>query len=297
MSPYKTAARQAQDLRAELYEWECRHVLGRSDQDVPFWLEMTRAARGPVLELACGTGRVTLPLATAGVEMVGLDIDPAMLKFARRAPFPRALFIAADMRRFALARKFAAIIVPYNSFQLLTEPTDAALCLRLVAAHLARGGVLGLEVTDFQAGAVVAGAGHEVISTGSIDGVRLTLSGSLFHDFDSRTTAYHRRFSAPEWQIEDIVTIRSYGQEELGALLAGAGFTTDRWWQAGRCLKHHQLSQAPLTRLLRPGGSLVGAFACLCRLPGEAGSYVRLHASPGRQLHPGRPMAVTIGRG
>jgi SAM-dependent methyltransferase len=233
MPPDKTVARQAQGLRAELYEWECRHVLGRTDQDVSFWLEMTRAAGGPVLELACGTGRVTLPLAAAGVEVVGLDVDPAMLMFARRAPFPLPLFIAADMRRFALARRFAAVIVPYNSFQLLTDTTDAALCLELAAEHLAPNGVLGLEVTDFQAGAVLAEVGHEVISTGTLNGVQLTLSGSLVHDFDRRITEYHRRFTAPEWQTDDIVTIRSYGQKELGAVLAGAGFTADRWWPEG----------------------------------------------------------------
>ena len=55
--------------RAALYDWECREVLGRTDQDVEFWLDVVGdAPPGPVLELACGTGRVTIPLAAGRVD-------------------------------------------------------------------------------------------------------------------------------------------------------------------------------------------------------------------------------------
>ena len=50
-----------------LYDWECRHVLKRSDSDLDFWRGVAAARPGaPVLELACGTGRLTIPLAAAG---------------------------------------------------------------------------------------------------------------------------------------------------------------------------------------------------------------------------------------
>ncbi len=163
------------DLRARLYEWECREILGRADQDVGFWLGIARSAppEAPgVLELACGTGRVTLPLAAAGCEMVGLDIDVGALEVARErrggAQWP--LLVAADMRRFTLHRRFGAVVIPYNSFQLLVQPADAASCLRTVVDHLAPGGTFALEVTDFQAGAERAEVAEEVLGTGELDG-------------------------------------------------------------------------------------------------------------------------------
>jgi 2-polyprenyl-3-methyl-5-hydroxy-6-metoxy-1,4-benzoquinol methylase len=51
--------------------------------DLPFYLEEAKRARGPVLELACGTGRLTIPIAQNGVEIVGLDQSASMLAYAR----------------------------------------------------------------------------------------------------------------------------------------------------------------------------------------------------------------------
>jgi SAM-dependent methyltransferase len=208
-------------------------VLRRTDQDVGFWLDLTRRAGGPVLELACGTGRITKPLAAAGVEVIGLDVDPAMLARARKASFPLLMLMAADMRRFALARKFAAVIVPYNSFQLLTEPDDAADCLQHIHEHLAPAGVFGLEVTDFQDQAVREEVDDEIIATGSLDGEQLTLSGSLNHDFDSRVSRYTRHFRSDGWETTDVVAIRSYRRAEIEDLLTSNGFAVKQTWQDG----------------------------------------------------------------
>ena len=71
---------QGWDEYAPFYDWENAQTLGR--RDVPFWRRVASAAGGPVLELGCGTGRVSLPLARAGVELVGIDRSAPML--ARR---------------------------------------------------------------------------------------------------------------------------------------------------------------------------------------------------------------------
>jgi SAM-dependent methyltransferase len=218
-------------LPARLYEWECRQVLGRTDQDVDFWLEVAQRAGGPVLELACGTGRVTGPLAAAGFDVIGLDVDPGMLAYGRQGPFPLPRLIAADMRHFALHQLFAAVIVPYNSFQLLTDPADVSACLQCVRDHLVPGGVFGLEVTDFQAGAVRTAVADEILATGFLGEDPLTLSGSLTHDFASRISQYQRCFRSTEWKREDVVTIRSYGVDELRNVLAEGGLTVDALWQ------------------------------------------------------------------
>jgi SAM-dependent methyltransferase len=225
--------------RPMLYDWECRHVLGRTDQDVAFWLGLARRADGPVLELACGTGRVTGPLAAAGIDVVGLDVDPAMLAWGRRGPFPLPYLVAADMRGFAFGRKFAAVIIPYNSFQLLTAPSDADACLKNVRQHLNPGGLFGLEVTDFQSGAVHAEVEDQVIAKGELDGVSLTLSGSLSHDFTTKVSRYQRRFITDRWEVSDLTAIRSYRRAELTELLTKADFTLRQTYEDG-----------PVTRLI-----------------------------------------------
>src|SRR4029079_12080508 len=65
------------DTYAPFYDWENAQTVGR--RDVPFWRQVTRKIHGRVLELGCGTGRVTLPLARAGVPIVGVDRSASML--------------------------------------------------------------------------------------------------------------------------------------------------------------------------------------------------------------------------
>ena len=60
--------------------------------DVPFYVAEAKAANGPVLELACGTGRLTIPVAENGVEIVGLDSSPSMLEHAGQVRTPRRQF-------------------------------------------------------------------------------------------------------------------------------------------------------------------------------------------------------------
>ena len=204
-------------------------------QDVAFWLDVVNDAPtgAGILELACGTGRVTLPLAAAGFEITGLDIDPAALSLARHGRGPSAwpLLVAADMRRFALRCRFAAVIVPYNSFQLLTDTAAVAACLGAVADHLAPGGTFGLEVTDFQAGARRDEVPEQVIATAPFD-------GELAHPVgfaQPRPGRADQPLPSPvrhrvDGRSLDEIALRSYGRDELRGALEAGGFTAKRWW-------------------------------------------------------------------
>src|SRR3954462_8921405 len=70
------------DEYAPFYDWENARTLGR--RDVPFWRTLALQAHGPVLELGCGTGRISLPLGRAGVSLVGVDRSEPMLARARQ---------------------------------------------------------------------------------------------------------------------------------------------------------------------------------------------------------------------
>lgn len=102
------------------------------------------AARGAVLEVACGTGRVTLQLAQPGLRLVGVDLSAPMLDIARRKS--RALdnvrFIQGDMRTFDLGGAFELIIIPGHSFQFMLTPDDQLACLINLKRHLTPGGTL-----------------------------------------------------------------------------------------------------------------------------------------------------------
>ncbi len=111
--------------------------------DAPFYLEEAKRARGPVLELACGTGRLTIPIAQSGVAIVGLDQSVSMLSYALSKAADADVNIAwveADCRQFELGRKFALIFMAFNSMQHLHDPMSLTALFDNVRRHLAEGG-------------------------------------------------------------------------------------------------------------------------------------------------------------
>jgi SAM-dependent methyltransferase len=103
---------------------------------------------GPILELGVGTGRVAIPLANDGHEVVGVDRSAAMLaraeSHARHTRAPLRL-VEADMRTFSLDRAFALITIPFNTFLMLT-PDDRWACLARCREHLSERGRLAIDV-------------------------------------------------------------------------------------------------------------------------------------------------------
>ncbi len=121
-------------------------------EDIPFWVEEALASGWPVLELACGTGRVAIPIAQAGVPVVGLDSSAAMLKLARakarrlKLGSERVRFVHGDMRSFSLAQRFPLAIIPFRSFQLLLSVAEQHQALETIRAHIAPGGRLIVDL-------------------------------------------------------------------------------------------------------------------------------------------------------
>ncbi len=119
--------------------------------DVEFYRATARRLGGPVLELGVGSGRVAIPLARDGHEVVGLDPSAPMLARARErarelAPGARLSLREGDMRSFALRRRFALVVAPFNVLMHLYEPDDFARCFACVARHLAPGGRFVFDV-------------------------------------------------------------------------------------------------------------------------------------------------------
>jgi SAM-dependent methyltransferase len=120
--------------------------------DVAFYLEHALDARGDVLELGVGTGRIAIPCALAGVNVTGLDNSRAMLVLCREklrdvTPTPgRLRLVLGDMRSFRVHRKFRLVMIPYRTFMHLLTPKEQQQCLHCAYAHLDDGGRLVLNV-------------------------------------------------------------------------------------------------------------------------------------------------------
>jgi SAM-dependent methyltransferase len=120
--------------------------LMRFEDDVPLYLELAAAEGGRVLELACGAGRVCVPLAQAGHHVVGFDASPHMLALARQKA-SSAQLVQADLRTFDLLEHapFDLAIVAVKSLAYLTERSDQLSALERAAAHLRPGGLLAID--------------------------------------------------------------------------------------------------------------------------------------------------------
>ena len=135
---------------AELYD----HIVPYQNRaDVSFFVEAATQAEGPVLEVGCGTGRVLIPTARAGVEITGLDLSKHMLAVCRerlksepKEVRSRVRLAEGDMRHFKLQRKFKLVTLPFRPFQHLTTVADQLACLECIGDHLVKGGRIILDL-------------------------------------------------------------------------------------------------------------------------------------------------------
>jgi SAM-dependent methyltransferase len=226
---------------ADLYD---SVTLYRDRPDVAFFVEEARGAGGTVLEVGCGTGRVLIPTARAGVEIVGLDLSSHMLQVCRdrvaREPEEvrsRVRLVQADMRSFGLARTFALITLPFRPFQHLTTVEDQLSCLASIHRHLESGGRLVLDLFNPSLEALVQDnlgreAGEEPEFT-TPDGRRVTrwhriVSRDGFHQVNQVELIYY--VTHPDGRKERLVhafPMRYLFRYEAEHLLVRSGFEVE----------------------------------------------------------------------
>lgn len=138
------------DEYAPYYDWENRQTVGR--RDLAFWQRLAAAAKGPVLELGCGTGRVAIPVARGGATVIGIDRSASMLARARtrvrRARVgSRVQLVRGDIRHLPFPdRSFELVMAPYGILQSLLDESLLAATLKDVRRVLAKGGTFGIEL-------------------------------------------------------------------------------------------------------------------------------------------------------
>jgi SAM-dependent methyltransferase len=232
---------------------------------VAFYVDRARETGGDVLELACGTGRVTIPIALALAgqperSVMGLDLSPAMLTAAREKSAHAGVapdFVSGDMRHFALGRRFGLIFVAFNSLLHLATNEALAECFASVREHLAEDATFAFDVFNPSVQMLARSPAERMTVARIPDDELGEIHVEATMDYDAATqvnrSSFH--FSAPG--RPDYMTVpihlRSLFPLELPLLLATNGFRIEaRYGDFGR----------------EPFTSESARQVCICRVTG-----------------------------
>jgi SAM-dependent methyltransferase len=205
----------AYDAIARLYDPWSRSVV----EDVGFYVEEAVRCGGPVLELGVGTGRIAVPTALAGIEVVGVDRSAGMLEVAREAAELAGVAIdlrQGDLREPPVEAAFPLVTIPFRSLLHMESDEDRRAALRAVRARLAPGGRFVFDV--FSPGA------DDIADT---HGQWLEREPGIWEraDWDEEARTLILRVRGPEVETEMSLAWLSVG--EWRALLLDEGFEVE----------------------------------------------------------------------
>jgi SAM-dependent methyltransferase len=252
------------DDYAAFYDWENARTVGR--RDIAFWRSVAQRTGGRTLELGCGTGRVLLPLAKAGIPIVGIDRSEPMLAYAhrrlRRLRTPvSASIVRGDIRQLPFAppsvsagkndgdgrasrapRKgktappvsrggFDLVIAPYGILQSLVRERDLTETLRAVARVLPPGGMFGLDLVPDVPRWQEYSRRISLRGRRGPRGTPVTLIESVRQDRDRGLTIFDQEFVEGTGRASRThrfsLTFRTVGIQPLRRRLERAGFRID----------------------------------------------------------------------
>jgi SAM-dependent methyltransferase len=204
--------------------------------DIAFWRELA-AAHGPrVLELACGTGRITIPLFEAGIAIDGLDFSESMLRVARQRAAARQLpmrFFSGDIRAIQLEDRYDCLFLPSGTLSHLLSLADLEAFLAGARAALNPGGVLALDVhnptnawlTPWPLDPAPRRSEFANYETG--EPVQVTTTRT--YRPDTQIFTYANTYAWADGSTsDDAIVLKAYYPAELRALLHYNGFAVER---------------------------------------------------------------------
>lgn len=219
---------------------------------VDYYVDQARKARGPILDVCCGTGRILLPCLAAGAQGDGLDLFASMLARCRvkaQAQGLKPQLYQADMSDFRLPRRYALIMITFNAFvHNLTQEAQIR-CLSRCREHLLPGGVLVFD-TYFPALAIIGAPENTRVLEGELPHPKTGLPLRMYDTrrFD-RVEQIQRSVNEvemvhPDGQVEIIhrseCAMRWIYKAEMALLLRVAGFPR---WEIYGGFDHRPLTQ------------------------------------------------------
>lgn len=220
------------DIIAPFYDVE--HAPFREDLDM--YLNYAELSGGAILELACGSGRVLLPLAREGYMVTGVDSSAHMLDLARQQVqheglVARCVLVQQDMRILQLGRKFRMAFIALGSFAHITTRKDQQQVLQILRAHLGMGSTCIIDISNADARYMEDLSGHVLHQ-----GTWKREDGTLLTHFVSPTSAgdqhllelthFYDQYQQGGTVQRTVVTTHLYLFErgEMELLLEQAGF-------------------------------------------------------------------------
>jgi SAM-dependent methyltransferase len=206
---------------------------------IDFYVGLAKTAKGPILDIACGTGRVLLPCLQAGAKGDGLDLSEAMLRTLKTKADARGLspaVYASDMSNFDLPSRYALIMITFNAF-IHNMTQDAQIrCLECCRRHLMPRGLLAFDTFFPSLEIIGAPPGTRVLESEKTEAA----TGRTLRMYDTRTfdrvAQTQHSINDLEWldaegKIESVrrfeFTTRYLYKQEMTLLLRLAGFA--RW--------------------------------------------------------------------
>jgi SAM-dependent methyltransferase len=215
-------------LTAIWHDVECASY----SEDLGLWRELAAHADGPLLDLGCGTGRISLDLAERGCEVTGLDADEELVEALRTRARERGLrvgAVAADARSFDLGREFALVISPMQVVQLLGGPEGRGRMLDAVRAHLPPGGTFAVALANPFDGIPEEEIGPPLPDVRELDGwVYSSTPIAVRRLNDWFLIDRHREAVSPSGEITEemsTIVLDTLSAEEFEAEAVGHGFS------------------------------------------------------------------------
>lgn len=189
----------------------------------------------PVLELACGSGRLTIPLAESGVNITGLDISEDMLDLARSKASERGVSLRltrGDIRDFDIGEKFKLVFIPAQSLSHLYKREEIEDCFSCVRRHLAEGGRFLIELFNSSVKMLARDSGRRY-TVGEYEdsdgGGRVLLTEEVRYDAATQINHIRWFFRREEGAVEEVLSfeMRQFFPREIDALLWYNGFVVE----------------------------------------------------------------------
>jgi SAM-dependent methyltransferase len=214
------------DEMSEYYD-----LIYSDDIDLGFYIREAKNARGPVLEVACGTGRILLALMREGIDATGIDYSKGMLGRLREKAKAAGLMpnaVHADMRDFSLGKTFNLIIVPYRSFLHLRDDQSRKMALATFRRHLSPNGRLILHTYNPSKEELAMQGGYHAFDHEdhvAPDGRKYSLDWFLDYEPAGRIGHYKIVMTAEGRDAREFLMDLGFIQpRDMEALLKAAGF-------------------------------------------------------------------------
>ncbi len=212
-----------------IYAGEIYDGLNHFDFDLDFYERRCSAARGQVLELCSGTGRLTIPIAKIGVPITGLDLSESMLLKARekaKAEGVSVEFIQGDIRKFELGKRFGVIFIPFNSIQHMYSIEDVENVFSSVKKHLGHQGQFIFDIFNPSIDFMVSGKDrwYPVAEFTLKDGRRVSIEETCLYDSAGQVNRIQWKHWVDGRQSIEQLDMRCFYPLEMDALLKYNGF-------------------------------------------------------------------------